>query len=611
MYSPPRDSRGSSTQSARGLPAPVRTVATAAEAEVLAALLKRAERSQPVVVVSVAREGLRVDPEAIAAALGADADVYVIDNMDAAYDFSDAMPDDTSVYGGAVRAYPAGNAWMQDPYRAPLHTVYTDEDARRVPGWVARDVEYMMPLLPSARSTAEPKAPPRPSALDRGTVTAVDRGRALVELTDGSTAEAALPDLGNAGDPLWLLSPGQSVTGVREGDSFHIEANRPGDAVDRVREGDVIPVLVTGQKTAMVFPGLEVRYRAAAEVGAVVAARIELVGRADGKSWRLVPAAGSDPSVESLPYVAGGRPWLQFPGARPEERTELPAPTPAPAPEAPPVREGDADEEALAALDLARSRLTHLRAENARLAHENERAEKAIEELSAQLAEPPKGQAPSPAEAAAVAGYRAQIAALRADRTAMVRDLESTIDEADDLARSNASLRSQVASLQEAVRTERQRANRTRRENARVAEEEASAVLFSDPEQQFRHEVYVEWAERIPAATKAELPLADYALDEGFLESVESLQGIDRSKIIAVAVEVLTGLAETMAGRDMHRLRDGVPGNAPVLTHPEYGTGWRVNLQTGTASARRMHFWRGADGKIVFLSVGVHDDSAV
>ena len=79
------------------------------------------------------------------------------------------------------------------------------------------------------------------------------------------------------------------------------------------------------------------------------------------------------------------------------------------------------------------------------------------------------------------------------------------------------------------------------------------------------------------------------------------------SKIISVAVEVLTGLAERLPSRELHRLRGSPYGQGQVVD-PELGTAWRVSLQVRTASARRMHFWRGTDGRVVFATVGVHDD---
>ena len=57
-----------------------------------------------------------------------------------------------------------------------------------------------------------------------------------------------------------------------------------------------------------------------------------------------------------------------------------------------------------------------------------------------------------------------------------------------------------------------------------------------------------------------------------------------------IAVEVLTGIADSMPGREMHRLRAGSKGSAANWEHPEYGSAWRVSLQVKAASARRLHF---------------------
>ncbi|MHA7218616.1 hypothetical protein ACX80L_06950 [Arthrobacter sp. MDT1-48-3] len=74
---------------------------------------------------------------------------------------------------------------------------------------------------------------------------------------------------------------------------------------------------------------------------------------------------------------------------------------------------------------------------------------------------------------------------------------------------------------------------------------------------------------------------------------------------------VLTGIADTSPGRDMHRLRSGPKGSTGYIEQPEYGTAWRVALQSGAAAARRLHFWRGTDGKILLATVGVHDDVSI
>jgi hypothetical protein len=137
-----------------------------------------------------------------------------------------------------------------------------------------------------------------------------------------------------------------------------------------------------------------------------------------------------------------------------------------------------------------------------------------------------------------------------------------------------------VERLRDDVRKERARADRARLMSRDIDDVTDSGPLFNDPAEQFRHELYLEWAKRIPAGSKAETPLAEYGFADGYMTT----------------------------GRDMHRLRGGVAGTSGFVEDPELGTAWRAALQAKTASARRVHCWRGTDRKIVFATVGLHDD---
>ncbi|WP_143556811.1 hypothetical protein [Serinibacter salmoneus] len=139
-----------------------------------------------------------------------------------------------------------------------------------------------------------------------------------------------------------------------------------------------------------------------------------------------------------------------------------------------------------------------------------------------------------------------------------------------------------------------------------------SAVLtgreFLDPVEQFRFEVHVAWAGRIPASDKARRPLRRYEIGPDFLTSLEALQGVSRSKVLGVVVEVLTDLAKELAGRDLHRLRESAAGGAAAVTREDGAVCYRAALQRETASARRLHYWERPDGVIELSRVVKHDD---
>ncbi|MCC3292587.1 hypothetical protein [Arthrobacter sp. zg-Y1110] len=602
------------------------TVRSNYDVRMLADHLKDPRREVPVVVVSSVKTGPVIDPEAVAVKLAGVAEVYLLATPAAAFELEDQMPEDTSIYGGGARSYPAGTAWMTYGQKSMVRLAYTAEEARSVVGLIVEDVMDMPDYIPPApvrRHAAPAKAPARTQV--SGTVSMVLDGGAVVKLDGGSIASidttAAAPGVPASS----ILTPGTAVSGILEGATLDISAmfNTPGEAVDHFLPGLTYPAQVSGTKTVLLFPGLEVRCRHEASEAEIVAVTIELKGRADGKGWKLAAAEGVPVAAAPPVLRGGGIPWI-VPGESPAVRAE-PAPDEEqeqvlPAPEMPedlvPADGGNLEdvsaEASLAALDVVRRGLESLAGINTRLAGDVRELQDEIEELRSSPAQP-AGAVPVPSPVTSgteVLRLRGHIERLQDERRDLLDDLQRAVRDADGLARDLLASRMENQRLRDGIRTEKERASRARsiaRENA--ADEAAESIAFMDPADQFRHEVYQEWVKRIPASSKADLPLAGFDLAPGFLASVDGTQGVDRSKVVAVAVEVLTGLAETMPGREMHRLRNGVTGSAPWVEDASLGTAWRVSLQVKTASARRLHFWRGEGGKITFANIGVHDDS--
>jgi len=71
----------------------------------------------------------------------------------------------------------------------------------------------------------------------------------------------------------------------------------------------------------------------------------------------------------------------------------------------------------------------------------------------------------------------------------------------------------------------------------------------------------------------------------------------------------LTGLADQLPGRDLHRLRPGTGGDDPPVTRQDGATCRRVALQRNTPAAWRLHFWRCAGGHVELCRVVTHDDT--
>ena len=132
---------------------------------------------------------------------------------------------------------------------------------------------------------------------------------------------------------------------------------------------------------------------------------------------------------------------------------------------------------------------------------------------------------------------------------------------------------------------------------------------FLDPETQFRYEVDVAYAQQIPAGDKATRPRRDLRLGPDFLASLKTLEGIDRGKVVAVTVQIITDLVKELDGRERHPLREGDGPAERAVVRPRDGARcMRVALQRKSPSARRLHYWKVGDA-IELSRVVKHEDT--
>ncbi|MEW2384034.1 hypothetical protein AB0873_18365 [Micromonospora sp. NPDC047707] len=590
-------------------PPEVRRIASEAEASELAHWLLMPGRRWPVVVLTIPGEHDEPfgDPDEIKQAVGDLAEVVLMPTSDISWAFSRVMPAMTQVYGGAGRVYPVDHAWVSDPQRSRLRFAYSPHDRKRITDQLISDALQAA----MAAGLVEPRS--RPGAQQRsGRVQGLIGSRALVMFDDMSVAtvweELTVP--GVALDR--VLAKGQQVCGSYDPESRRLDlraALRFADAASAqsgVREayqaGDVVLAEVVAVAdeivTVRLLPSLSVEIGREAvtsnqkdtlvglfSVGEVVACRLVVV-----EPLRLRLDDIDDEEVPKPPpsLLPGGPPWLRLP--EPETQPQAAGPPPSSSPKvAPPL--GDLPSvvpRQPTPFDLAQRLSPSQPTAMARRADAIPAADQArVLQLSNELA---AERATRKALAGELAGLRARAGELEAELAQATRTIEQlqTRYRGADLARQR---------LGKQLRSAQGRVDQT----AGV-----QGPLFLDREEQFRYEVTCEWAQRIPAAEKADKPLAKYTLAAGFLDSVEQLEGISRAKVVAVVVEVLTGQAQHLPGRDAHPLRTGDAGS-PYVRRSDGAICWRVALQRESAAARRLHYWRTQDG-YELSRVALHDD---
>lgn len=235
--------------------------------------------------------------------------------------------------------------------------------------------------------------------------------------------------------------------------------------------------------------------------------------------------------------------------------------------------------------------------------------------------------APDPMAAQELAAVRREVGELRGDilsLTSLVARISgskppSSIE--DEIGR----LRTKVASLEEALRLEReerasaearlaQQAEAHRERNKAVrdwqksGESQSDGFADSDPVSWIHTQIQRIWAERTKAGDRDAWPLREYTLGPEFVASFSTLTAAQRTKGIRACVDAITGRDKEIVGRDLHLVRTGKSGNAPYLSRADGAKCWRSALERGVASARRLHYWELPNNTIELSRIVLHDD---
>ncbi|MCA9317343.1 MAG: S1 RNA-binding domain-containing protein [Planctomycetes bacterium] len=124
--------------------------------------------------------------------------------------------------------------------------------------------------------------------------------------------------------------------------------------------------------------------------------------------------------------------------------------------------------------------------------------------------------------------------------------------------------------------------------------------------------VRVAYARLFGEGERCSYPLRRMRVGSEFLSRLRALDGISTDKVVEVCVQVASGRAHEIPGREVHLF--GARGSPALVRSRDGAKAWRCSLQDATASARRLHWWQipGPDGGTVeFASVGTHDDYAM
>jgi len=560
-----------------------KSVANMNGARELAQLIQNPRRSRTIVVATVAGGQTLpwIDTVQIVEQAGDLVDVYLITTTDASWEFAKHMPEGAQVYGGAGRVYPVGEQYVVDNYASPLRMAFNTREGLEVTEQLISDA--LSKAFESGHSETA-KEGLKPAG---GVVKGIAAGRALVEL-DGRGYAFIAPELtlpGFAADELFIAK--QRVDGILNPETNRLDvvgslisqrialgAYAIGDVVyalvHEVHQDSVAislyPQVVDKAVTVhvprdMVTGNSLDDLRDLLAAGDVVSARVYGIA----PNWALVLTdIDDDEPISSIPsLLPSGPPWLKPPYVDVQEDTRIDDH------DLGPNSRTVTNEPVLDQVPRQGRKLT----EQLLLAIESKTA------IATSLAE--------------------QVKSLGAHLEQAENDRELLRIELQDAKRKVNMVSSDLSKLRAKLR-------KSKTNNGVVRE----MPLFVDTEQGFRYLVLTKWAIRFPASEQKAKPPKDFMLGPKFLESLESVQGISKEKVADVVVEIITGIATELVGREVHRLREGAGGADRPVVREDGAMCWRASLQVGTSSARRIHYWILQGGNIEFSRVTLHDDFA-
>lgn len=574
------------------------------------------KRSKTAVVISYkSGEAFRIDAEAVAAMLGAEADVFEIPNGVETYQLERGLPERLHIFGSGARVYPHGQQW-QDRVPGP-HIAYRPAEIPTLCQALENEVlaaQYFE--LPAPKPPTTASLPVIVEAVvqgiagsDRAMVTlagrddmAVIRGEDLLPgipldwlLGKGQALSGTLDTATNVLDIKTLLLPRPSpVTVYQQGDVAlaRVKSVRPTHAMVELWPGsdfriDVNRISSNDLDSAedLLTEGEVVRVRVAYDNGAVVLSMLDV--------------DDDEAAVPAPPLVSGGPAWLD--SGRPyaslftvpsSGAPPIPGNNTAEVPHADgPVGTNQAGTTAGAggAAYAAETLLTPVERRTA-LQTTQMQLEQARHTIT-ELVEAQKRQGATDKVARALQDQ------LEAERKGS-KELAKTLNELD---REKDALREELARTKAALVQHKQQ-----RRSTSSRSEAAPQQLFLIAEEQFRFELLLAWAHNVPAQEKAQNPLGEYHCSQHFLDSWAGLTEQQRRKTLRAVLDLVADRRGPMRKRDAHPLRQNEGAHAGPTMRGE-DVCMRLYVEQGTAGALRLHYWKLPVGTVELHEVVTHD----
>lgn len=206
-----------------------------------------------------------------------------------------------------------------------------------------------------------------------------------------------------------------------------------------------------------------------------------------------------------------------------------------------------------------------------------------------------------------ITNYKVELGKLVDQNRRLTEALSAKTRREGDLTEQTESLRGQLSRARQDLQDAQKRDHSGAGESRSVADRRSR---YGTVEEWIREEIRAFWIDNYTPDDRATYPLdgQTWRVLPSFILTFQALTDDGKDKAIKIATHIVTGRNSIEHITEDHPLRDGDETSKPEVVREDGAASRRAYIESHTAQARRLHYWKLRDGSIELSRVGLHDD---
>ncbi len=206
-----------------------------------------------------------------------------------------------------------------------------------------------------------------------------------------------------------------------------------------------------------------------------------------------------------------------------------------------------------------------------------------------------------------ITNYKVELGKLVDQNRRLTEALTAKTLREGDLAEQAESLRGQLSRARQELQDANKRDHVGTASTLSVADRRSR---YGTVEEWIREEIRAFWIANYTPDDRATFPLdrQPWRVLPSFILTFQTLTDDGKDKAIKTATHIVTGRNAMEHITEDHPLREGDENSKPEVVRDDGALARRTYIESHTAQARRLHYWKLKDGSIELSRVGLHDD---